>query len=512
MIIALKFLYSPIVLWVSVVCFCAGLGGGCNATRKAAYKAGEPLTVKDSIPENYKPLLFSARKTLTNASLISEASQITRTEVDSQKISVYFHLLDSTGVMYAGATSSAHKAIWCGVTIEYDKYKKEIKKYKIKEYTFNPKSPLAFSIVLDHSGSMGHKRAKILQQATDVFLKQVKKNFDAVSIVKFDHRVEREVPLLKSYTEIKSKFRMNGMGKFGFKTAFLDAMLLGIQDMAKAKGFHKKSVILLTDGMDNASKSPLDSVLTVAIQEKVPVNIIGFGPYIAADTLKMIAEYTGGNFYHIYSSQDFLAVFNDIYQKYSNGYLLEWKPEYWGAHKIIIKLCLPNNKTIELIAPIDNSKPGWQPDSLALAQAYSEAPIASKEMTAGSTVFQDTTAANDEPQVGQILLLDVYFDHDKAILKPESEVALQKAWDLLTRYPTITIELRGHTDSVGSHRHNKNLSWRRAEAVRKNLIARGIEPSRLTSVGFGEDFPIAPNSSPQGRATNRRTEIRITGK
>ncbi|MCS6904252.1 MAG: OmpA family protein [Bacteroidia bacterium] len=485
---------------------------GCNTTQKAAYKAGEPLCVKDSIPPDYKPLFFSSRKTLTNPTLISEASQITRTEVDSQKIQIYFHLLDSAGVLYAGATTPSNRAIWCGVTVEYDKYKKNIKQYSLKEFSFNPKTPLAFAIILDHSGSMGHKRAKILQQATDNFLKEIKKSHDAVSIIKFDHRVEQEVPLLKPYAEIKKRFRMNGLGKFGFKTALRDALLVGINDMIKASGFYKKSVILLTDGMDNASKTSLDTTLYLATTHKIPINVIGFGHYIAADTLQTIATQTGGSFYHIYSSKDFLAAFNDIYQKYSNGYLLEIKPEYWGIQKIIIKLCLPNKKIIELKTVIDNSRPDWKPDSITIAQAYSENPISSTKASIPKTNPTDTVSANEEPQVGQILLLDVYFDHDKATLKPESETALQKAFDLLTRYPTLTIELRGHTDSVGSHRHNKQLSLRRAEAVKKALVRRGIEPHRLTTVGFGEDFPIAPNSTPQGRAINRRTEIRITGK
>jgi len=75
--------------------------------------------------------------------------------------------------------------------------------------------------------------------------------------------------------------------------------------------------------------------------------------------------------------------------------------------------------------------------------------------------------------------------------------------------PTVIVRVEGHTDSVGSDKYNQRLSERRAHAVVKYLIGKGIESNRLQAAGFGESRPIAPNETPEGRAKNRRTEFHI---
>lgn len=79
-------------------------------------------------------------------------------------------------------------------------------------------------------------------------------------------------------------------------------------------------------------------------------------------------------------------------------------------------------------------------------------------------------------------------------------------------YPAMVIELRGHTDSTGSAEYNLRLSERRANAVRTELIRRGIQPERIQAIGFGSSQPIADNRTPEGRALNRRTEFVILRK
>lgn len=108
-----------------------------------------------------------------------------------------------------------------------------------------------------------------------------------------------------------------------------------------------------------------------------------------------------------------------------------------------------------------------------------------------------------------IVLKNVFFDTDKAILKPESFAELNKLKQLLTENATMRIELRGHTDSQGSDTHNLDLSDRRAKAVKEYLIQNGIVADRLQSKGFGETKPVDTNDTPQGRANNRRTEFVI---
>ncbi len=108
-----------------------------------------------------------------------------------------------------------------------------------------------------------------------------------------------------------------------------------------------------------------------------------------------------------------------------------------------------------------------------------------------------------------IVLKNVFFDTDKAILKSESFAELNKLKLFLSENPAIRIELRGHTDNQGSDAHNLDLSDQRAKAVRDFLVQKGINADRLQAKGFGETMPVESNETPQGRANNRRTEFVI---
>jgi outer membrane protein OmpA-like peptidoglycan-associated protein len=84
--------------------------------------------------------------------------------------------------------------------------------------------------------------------------------------------------------------------------------------------------------------------------------------------------------------------------------------------------------------------------------------------------------------------------------------------DFLILNKSLSIELQGHTDNVGSEEYNQKLSDSRANEVYNYLIDKGIEKTRMTYVGFGYSKPIASNETPEGRALNRRTEFKITRK
>jgi outer membrane protein OmpA-like peptidoglycan-associated protein len=111
---------------------------------------------------------------------------------------------------------------------------------------------------------------------------------------------------------------------------------------------------------------------------------------------------------------------------------------------------------------------------------------------------------------GLVQLNNIFFDLDKATLKPESYVELRRLARFLKQNPKVRIQLRGHTDSQGSKAYNKDLSERRAQAVKSYLVEEHeIDPARLAAKGFGESMPIATNETEAGRAQNRRTEFRV---
>ena len=104
----------------------------------------------------------------------------------------------------------------------------------------------------------------------------------------------------------------------------------------------------------------------------------------------------------------------------------------------------------------------------------------------------------------------VHFDTDSADIKDESDELLDQIADMLnTQVDIRRIRVEGHTDERGTEEHNMDLSQRRAEAVVEALIDRGVDESRLMAQGFGESVPFGDNTTPAGRAQNRRVELLI---
>jgi outer membrane protein OmpA-like peptidoglycan-associated protein/opacity protein-like surface antigen len=116
------------------------------------------------------------------------------------------------------------------------------------------------------------------------------------------------------------------------------------------------------------------------------------------------------------------------------------------------------------------------------------------------------------PAIGQGLVLDgVSFKSGSAELLPESIAVLARVANSLVQNPTAIIEVRGHTDAQGAAEINRDLSQRRAIAVREVLVQMGVPSTRITAVGYGEDQPIADNATAEGRAKNRRVEMQRVG-
>lgn len=108
-----------------------------------------------------------------------------------------------------------------------------------------------------------------------------------------------------------------------------------------------------------------------------------------------------------------------------------------------------------------------------------------------------------------IVRLLVYFDFDRATLQPTSRIDLTRAVDWMKANPTVKVELAGHTDNVGAKDYNRRLSRERAQAVLDYLVGQGVSPQRLSAQGYGMNEPIASNETEDGRAMNRRVELRI---
>ena len=108
-----------------------------------------------------------------------------------------------------------------------------------------------------------------------------------------------------------------------------------------------------------------------------------------------------------------------------------------------------------------------------------------------------------------VILKNIFFDVNRFELKPESSTELDNIVKLLKENPSLKIQISGHTDNVGKPADNLKLSNNRANAVIGYLIGKGIDANRLSSKGWGETKPLADNSNEDGRARNRRTEMKV---
>jgi outer membrane protein OmpA-like peptidoglycan-associated protein len=103
----------------------------------------------------------------------------------------------------------------------------------------------------------------------------------------------------------------------------------------------------------------------------------------------------------------------------------------------------------------------------------------------------------------------ILFDSAKASFQKPTYAVLDAMTSILKEYPNAKFSIEGHTDSDGSEALNQSLSTSRAEAIKVYLTDHGIDASRLTSIGYGESKPIASNKTKDGKAQNRRVEVKL---
>jgi outer membrane protein OmpA-like peptidoglycan-associated protein len=106
----------------------------------------------------------------------------------------------------------------------------------------------------------------------------------------------------------------------------------------------------------------------------------------------------------------------------------------------------------------------------------------------------------------------LHFGTDSAVLESGSQEQLSNVAAILKAYPAASLKIGGYTDNTGDPAANRQLSQERAEAVRDELIGMGIDASRLTAEGYGEQHPIADNDTAEGRMQNRRVAIHVTAR
>lgn len=113
-------------------------------------------------------------------------------------------------------------------------------------------------------------------------------------------------------------------------------------------------------------------------------------------------------------------------------------------------------------------------------------------------------------QIEKVVLKGVSFEMGSATLRPDAAQTLRTVATAMKASPKTTVEIGGHTDSIGPADKNQRLSQRRAESVKRFLVGEGVDAARLDAKGYGEDQPVADNQTDAGRANNRRVEFKVT--
>lgn len=119
----------------------------------------------------------------------------------------------------------------------------------------------------------------------------------------------------------------------------------------------------------------------------------------------------------------------------------------------------------------------------------------------------------DKIEIGKAIILNnIFYDYDKATLRPESKAELDHLYNLMTENPGLKVEIGGHTDADGSDAYNQRLSESRSQSVVDYLVDKGVPKTRMVAKGYGESVPVAPNDTPENKQLNRRTELKILEK
>lgn len=212
-----------------------------------------------------------------------------------------------------------------------------------------------------------------------------------------------------------------------------------------------------------------------------------------------------------YELHDNFLIRTDARYRYNNNFNANLQPGTNEFHDLIVNLGFviplgPKPKAVEAAVPV-------------LAAAPAPAPVAVADC---STLDSDHDGVNDcndlcpntlpgvKVSIRGCWIVDVKFDNDKDIIKPQYFKNLDSTAKEIKNHPELVIEIQGHTSKTGGLKHNMNLSERRAMAVKKYLVD-GTHSANLTTRGYGWTQPIDTNDTEEGRANNRRVQLEVNG-
>lgn len=499
----------------------------------------EPVTPEEEegvYPEDYNPNKAIAFKHIDEIKDTSALIKLLLRNVEytDSTISLNAHIVDENGVYYYGASSEKWKHIWCNVVLNSGNNNlKQITDFEIIEHRDNIFLPYGTAIIMDHSGSMGDYRALKLQKAVENYIKMKVKD-DAFALIKFDHWVGIEAYPNKNTVELLQNLEKIGLKGYGGATSILDAANAGISVLKNYDDYVKNNLVILTDGMENSSFIHKVDLIQRAIANNINIFIIGFGEYVDDDYLKSITNNTNGVYYKIYKTSDFDWIFKDIHAKMRNYYEIKFKSDFQGEHQSLLKVCITNKHNDSLGINFNNTPfPKRElideevADNIGKVKTMNANEDLNKlskvenikdfSLVKSSLYVPEKKLHNKENPTNQLIIDDfenleftnIQFEYSSINIVGSSQKVIDQLVSFMIENKNLKIEIAGHTDSNGDANFNMELSEKRALAIKSKLEEKRIDGNRIKTKGYGDLFPLVPNTSEKNKQKNRRVEFRI---
>ncbi|MEJ5244152.1 MAG: OmpA family protein [Bacteroidota bacterium] len=434
-------------------------------------------SIDDPLDTSQKPIYITSTIPIDSANSNQIIYDIFRIEIDKypDTVKLYTRVYDSLGRFITQMAKPYKKSeenyfVRLRETLGkvYNTRDVEVPDFNVREFGALDSIPYNIVLTVDYSGSMDPIMGAI-HQGAEIFVK-LKFPFDQIAIATFNKDFDVKVPFSRDTSTILNLFRAKRKQGFGLFSGIREAVFNSIELFDGTDRTTPRVLVLFTDGDENYSKKEVGEIIKAAKERNVNIFCVAFG-YTKDEEMKMLAGYTGGKFYKVYSREQMINVFRDIYNSLRYYYLVTYKPpKYWGWHTVFSYLNLPNRS-----------------DSLIAMGEYDT-----------SDLWKD---------VGDEFVRPILFDFNKWDLKQDAIPIIEEIVDAMLTRPRLRLEIQGHTDNVGTQEYNLQLSENRAKAVYDAIVARGVEPSRLRYRGFGFAKPVASNATEEGRAKNRRTQF-----
>ncbi|HOE04707.1 MAG TPA: OmpA family protein [Bacteroidales bacterium] len=419
-------------------------------------------------------------------------------------VHLYVMVVDTNGNFVHGLapptiTEKDAGKYFIGLTETYtDGGRNKVNDFRVTEVRKSNDRPRNISMVLDYSGSMESSIGE-LEKAAVSFIEN-KRSIDSLSIVKFDDRVFTECPPTLDKSDISKQVQFDGLKRYGGGTALYAAMGDGIYSVMESGNI--KEIIVFTDGYENSSGYYMGSktvsaqqVANLARETGARIHVITFGEGVNGELLKLMADYTGGNYYNVNSSSEINGVWAELPFLSANYYIVSFrtaKIDKLNGVKLlyntntgtnfVVGEKLYMNDTLNFFTYEGDTSSYWMKHSNAFKGM---SPVTTPQMVA-------------------------LYDFNGAILDTSYFEKIDNIVKIMNAQPGYKLVLFGHTDLIDSDEYNLKLSERRCKSIEKFLTERGIDKNRIIMVPLGKRYPVWEVEDQKWKANeNRRVEVML---